>query len=161
MTDRPTDQPTDRPTDKAGCRVACTRLKKMPKICEEGETAQSQMFDDITCKWELAVKRTKYVLNERCVKRTIWRMNDLTNERFVERTSCWGWTKKLADDGSRTDRRIDSMTCRWTDKLPDGQTDALLDRITALRCKAYRVKVWWDWLTTRRTVWQRKGYIYK
>ena len=36
MTDRPTDQPTDRPTnlptdrlmDKAGCRVACTRLKR-------------------------------------------------------------------------------------------------------------------------------------
>ena len=31
-TDRPTDGPTDgrtdRPTDGAGCRVACTRLKK-------------------------------------------------------------------------------------------------------------------------------------
>ena len=27
-TDRRTDRPTDRRTDKAGCRVACTRLKK-------------------------------------------------------------------------------------------------------------------------------------
>ena len=28
VTDRQTDGPTDRPTDTAGCRVACTRLKK-------------------------------------------------------------------------------------------------------------------------------------
>ena len=26
-----TDQPTDRPTDKAGCRVACTRLKRQKR----------------------------------------------------------------------------------------------------------------------------------
>ena len=28
VTDRRTDGPTDRPTDGAGCRVACTRLKR-------------------------------------------------------------------------------------------------------------------------------------
>ena len=28
-TNRPTNQPTNQPTDKAGCRVACTRLKRM------------------------------------------------------------------------------------------------------------------------------------
>ena len=28
LTNRPTDRPTNQPTDKAGCRVACTRLKK-------------------------------------------------------------------------------------------------------------------------------------
>ena len=29
--DRPTNRPTNRPTDKAGCRVACTRLKRRPR----------------------------------------------------------------------------------------------------------------------------------
>ena len=37
-----TDQPTNRPTDKAGCRVACTRLKKKKRKKKKNKERERQ-----------------------------------------------------------------------------------------------------------------------
>ena len=57
--DRQTDRPTDGRTDKAGCRVACTRLKRKKIEKKKKEKSVVLVWDFAKWCWGVVIEMTK------------------------------------------------------------------------------------------------------
>ena len=108
-TDRPTnrltDRPTDRPTDKAGCRVACTRLKKKSRR-SIGRTDK--------LRWRNSVELKLFFIA------SIRSVNEQTNRQMVTQTD--HQTESL-NKGVPIQRQTDNLTNWHSDKATTQRPD--------------------------------------